>query len=363
MTVDPNAPHDSLARELLGTPGDAAAVLQTVLPAEISRTVDWGSLVRDDSELPGKGEANTRTDLLFRAVARVGEASCEIEILVVIEHQSTDDWTMPLRMLATKTRIWRRSLAHRGQEKYVSSWPSGPTRIPLILPVVISHSAGGWRTSRRLDDMFAIKPEAAGLARYTPSFELLLIDVTATERDQLRAWAESLVARGAVAQGTMLIWFAAFGEGGEGLEQAERALREGARWIDALAAHDPEHAELLLGYLQLVTQLTGSVLAAMLLAHGAPKAASTMSTLHEMWEAQVREQWEAQQRERVFAEGKREGESEGKRKTLVKQLTLKFGSISKPDLQRIEQADAAVLETYLERVLTADSMAAVLGPE
>jgi flagellar biosynthesis/type III secretory pathway protein FliH len=92
-----------------------------------------------------------------------------------------------------------------------------------------------------------------------------------------------------------------------------------------------------------------------------------MSSLKEMWEAQMREQWEAQQRERVFCEGKREGEREGereaKRKTLVKLLTLKFGSVSEPDLLTIEQVDAVMLETCLERVLTADSIAAVLAPE
>jgi hypothetical protein len=348
MTVDPNAPHDSLAKALLGAPGDAAAVLQTVLPAAISAAIDWGSLVVDDSEVQGKKEASTRTDLLFRGQARVDEETCPIEIVVVIEHQSTDDWTMPVRMLSTKSRIWRRWLAHHRHEK-----------IPLILPVVISHTVGGWRTSRRLDDMFAIKPEAVGLARYTPSFELLLIDVTATERDQLRAWAQSLVARGAVAQGTMLVWLAALGEGGDGVEQAERALREGASWIDSLAVHDPEHAELLLGYLQLVTQLTGSVLAAMLLAHGAPKAASTMSTLHEMWEAQVREQWEAQQRERVFAEGEREA----KRKVLAEQLAEKFGELGSEELERIEQADDPTLNACLKRIVRADSIAAVFSPE
>ena len=80
-----------------------------------------------------------------------------------------------------------------------------------------------------------------------------------------------------------------------------------------------------------------------------------------------KEMWEAQQRERVFAEGKREGElegeREGKRKTLIKLLTLKFGDLAGPDIRRIEDAEAVVLEAYLERVLTADSITAVLGPE
>ena len=84
-----------------------------------------------------------------------------------------------------------------------------------------------------------------------------------------------------------------------------------------------------------------------------------MSTLKEMWEAQQREQWEAQQRERVFAEGKREGA----RETLLKLLTRKFGELSEGDLRRIDQANDAALEVLLERVLTADSIAAVLGPE
>ena len=253
MTVDPNTPHDTLVKELLGSPGDAAALLQTVLPGGVGAAIDWASLQRDDTELLAKHDASTHTDLLFRALAHVGEEHHEVMVLVVIEHQSTDDWTMPLRMLETMVGLWRRWLRQHRQAR----------SIPLL-------------------------------------------------------------------------------------------------------ARDREQAELLLVYLTLTTKLTGPVLAAMLSTQGAPRAASTMSTLHEMWEAQIREQWEAQQRERVFAEGKREGEREGeregKRKTLVKLLTLKFGDLGEPDLRRIEQADGAGLETYLERVLTADSIAAVLGP-
>jgi hypothetical protein len=279
-----------------------------------------------------------------------------VMVLVVIEHQSTDDWTMPLRMLETMVGLWRRWLRQHRQAR----------SIPLIVPVLLSHTAGGWRTSRCLDEMFAVAPTELGLARYLPRLDLLLVDLTAAQRDELLTWAESLVARGAIAQGTMLLWLAAVNETGDAFERVERTLRHAASWLEALLARDREQAELLLVYLTLTTKLTGPVLAAMLSTQGAPRAASTMSTLHEMWQAQMREQWEAQQRERVFAEGKREGEREGeregKRKTLVKLLTLKFGDLGEPDLRRIEQADGAGLETYLERVLTADSIAAVLGP-
>jgi hypothetical protein len=144
---------------------------------------------------------------------------------------------------------------------------------------------------------------------------------------------------------------AIIGEAGDPVERVERALRHAASWLETLLSRDPEQAELLLVYLGLTTKLTGPVLAAMLSAQGAPRAASTMSTLKEMWDAQ--------QRERVFAEGEREGE----RKMLLKLLTRKFGALSEGDLRRIDQADDAALEAFLERALTADSIAAVLGPE
>jgi hypothetical protein len=221
--------------------------------------------------------------------------------------------------------------------------------------VLLSHSVGGWRTSRRLDEMFAVEPAALGLARYTPRFDLLLVDLSAAQRDQLLAWAESLVARGAIAQGTMLLLLAAVSETGDPSERVERTLRHAASWLETLLTDDHEQAELLLVYLTLTTKLTGPMLAAMLSAQGAPRAASTMSTLHEMWEAQ--------QRERVFAEGKREGTRKTLIETLVKQLTLKFGEPSDQDVEQIERADEAMLEMFLQRVLTADSIAAVLGPE
>jgi hypothetical protein len=180
---------------LLGSPGDAAAVLQTVLPGDVRAAIDWTSLQRDDTELRAKHDASTHTDLLFRAQAHVGAEHHDVMVLVAIEHQSTDDWTMPLRMLETMTGLWRRFLRQHKQAR----------SIPLIVPVLLSHTVGGWRTSCRLDEMFAVAPAQVGLARYLPRFDLLLVDLTAVERDELLAWGQALVARGAIAQGTMLV--------------------------------------------------------------------------------------------------------------------------------------------------------------
>ena len=60
-------------------------------------------------------------------------------------------------------------------------------------------------------------------------------------------------------------------------------------------------------------------------------------------------------------EGRREGRHEGQRQALEKLLRLKFGELGPEDLERIESADEATLDLYISRVLTADSVAAVLG--
>ena len=66
-------------------------------------------------------------------------------------------------------------------------------------------------------------------------------------------------------------------------------------------------------------------------------------------------------REEGRQEGHRKGRQEGRRATLLKQLRVKFGEIAEADVACVNGADDEALEQYLERVLTADSVAAVLG--
>lgn len=337
VTLDPNQPHDSLVKWLLGTPAKAAAVLQTVLPPDICAAIEWGTLETDDRELLANSDRSTHTDLLFRAQARVEGQSHEVKVLVVIDHQSTDDWTMPARMLETKTGIWRRWL--RKHKKARS--------MPLIVPVLISHTPGGWKTSRSLDDMLSVSPSAVGIARYHPGFELLLVDLGAAKHERLVAWAQAVAARGAVAQGTMLLFLVAMTSKGSPAERVERALRDAAPWLESLVESDPAGCEVLLVYLSVTSKLTSTVIAAILYNIGATKAASKMSTLREMWEQQQREHLRVE----TLAE------------TLRKQIKAKFGPPTEEYARRIEEADEETLERYIEQFATADTIAAVFAPE
>ena len=58
---------------------------------------------------------------------------------------------------------------------------------------------------------------------------------------------------------------------------------------------------------------------------------------------------------------RREGRTEGKREVLVRLLRRRFGRLPAATVARIDKADAAVLDTWSERVLTAASIDEVVG--
>jgi hypothetical protein len=65
--------------------------------------------------------------------------------------------------------------------------------------------------------------------------------------------------------------------------------------------------------------------------------------------------------EMLRKEGEARGVAKGKRETLLLQLRQRFGRLPAATTARIDNADAATLNTWFVRVLTAESLAEVLG--
>jgi hypothetical protein len=51
---------------------------------------------------------------------------------------------------------------------------------------------------------------------------------------------------------------------------------------------------------------------------------------------------------------------EGEAKALLRQIEIKFGPLNEDIRQRVEQADPKTVEAWLERILSADTLDAVL---
>ena len=137
-------------------------------------TLKPGSFVRSDL-------STKYTDLLF-SVEVMGGGSAFVYIL--LEHQSTSDRDMPLRMLGYMVEIWeRRRRNHAGA-------------LPPIVPVVLAHPSPGWRAPTRLWQLIAPSPSVAnGLADRGPAFELLVEDISSWPDRELRAKSLSAFAK------------------------------------------------------------------------------------------------------------------------------------------------------------------------
>lgn len=65
--------------------------------------------------------------------------------------------------------------------------------------------------------------------------------------------------------------------------------------------------------------------------------------------------------EQLREEGRREGLLEGRRTLLLKLLGVRFGGLSNAATARVNSADSTELDVWAERVLTAGTLAEVLG--
>jgi hypothetical protein len=376
MTVDPTNPHDSLVKQLLAGPAQAAAVLQTLLLPEIARAVDWSTLRPATREMPAKGRASTHTDLVFRARLAGGAHSVEVLIYVLIEHQSTPDPTMPVRVLAGLTGLWR-------------SWQRNPAGrpLPLVIPLVLAHTEQGWKAPRSMDELLALPlMYAPALARYLPRFDLMLIDLSEAQRDQLARWARTVEAHGARAQAIMLRILVVVRDA----EALTRTLQEEAMALEALA-RDPEAQwtfDLLVSYVLVAGRGMTPGQICDILKHVAPTAAAKMKTVQEMYmdklrreemprlraEAQAIEKARfeamaeakaeamAEAKAEAMAEAKAEAERDRWREVLRRTLTDKFGRVEPEHERRIETASLEDLQLLFSRAATSDALEAVFAP-
>jgi predicted transposase YdaD len=131
----PKGPHDAFVKYTFSNLENAAATLRSVLPQGLSQRIDWQSLRLESGSHVDHLLSDTHTDLLF-STSIAGRRAL---LYVLFEHQSTSDALMPFRLLKYIVRVldW-----HLENAKAI-----GHTELPLplIVPVVLHHSKGGWK--------------------------------------------------------------------------------------------------------------------------------------------------------------------------------------------------------------------------
>lgn len=321
-------PHDALFKLAFASPAAAAALIRAAMPPEVGDAIAWDSLETEPASFIDVELADSHSDLLFTARLATGEPAL---VYLLLEHQSTGDLDMPLRMLEYQLRIWWRYRDHHERAP-----------LPPILSVVISHVPGGWTAPRSLEEL--LDPSVMALpvvAALVPRFQLLVEDLSHMSDEQLRARALS-------AFQILALWFL------RDARTPERLLAHFGSFSDAWreAAQAPTGMQ---SFRILLVYLFG-VLDPMNFEHVRAKLHALDPLVKEsaMTAAEYLE-------EKGRVRGLEEGLERGRRATLRKQLLFKFQALDESHEARLAAATGEAIDRYLERVLTATTLAAVFA--
>ena len=316
--------HDALFKKTFSQIEHATGELQAILPPGLVARIDFATLTL----CPGTyvdGDLRQRyTDLLFSADL----AGKKALLYILFEHQSTVDPLMLFRLLAYMVRIWETHLQAEPEAK----------RLPAIIPVVLHHSHSGWTAKVAFEDLIDVDATVlAEIAPYVPHFRCVLDDLGGESEEALRARAMSALGRLALwclkNSRTPDLIVAQLGRWGELMRQVVRAP-------DGMAA-----VGTIFGYMCAVDETYGPEELLRLVAREVGK---------EVEEAIVTTA------DMLRAEGRNEG-LKAQRATLLKQLSQRFGVLPGDAVARITAAGQVELEAWFDRVLTAPTLAEVLG--
>jgi predicted transposase/invertase (TIGR01784 family) len=301
-------PHDALFKAGFELPASAAGLFQRALPASIVSAIAWSELERESGSFVDPELAGRHSDLLFRTTTLRGEP---VLLYLLVEHQSTNDPDMTLRVLIYLARILER---FRKENEH--------SPLPLVLPVVVAHAPEGWTVPISFHAMFSPSPTSLpGLADLVPRFDLVVLDLSTLSNDEIEALSLAAFPK-------LVLWAL------RDARRKDRLSRDFERWrgafIEAMRTAQGQAAlrQLLWYFHEVVDELYLRELHAKI--RDVPAAEEFMMTYNDRLRAEGRAEG--------HAAGRAEGLELGQRELLRKLLVQKYGDIPEALDRRIEGA-------------------------
>ena len=312
--------------------GATAGVLEAVpnlgpvlamLPAALVAKMDFTTLRLVPGTFVDEALAGQQSDVLFE----VEIAGRPALVYVLLEHQSKPDRWMAFRLLRYLVRIW---------DAFRLADPRAK-RLPPIVPIIVAHTAGGWRATTRFEDLVDLDGDLAELARHVPRFSYLVDDLTRASDRELLARTASAFAR--------VVWVTLKHARGDLLGALHRVVAL-LREIDR-APNGPAVLGALLQYTLYVRHDPAETVRL-----GNEISAGAMAMATSAAEKLI------QQGRR---EGRQEGRQEGRRGMLLRLLTRRFGPLPAATEERIERATPDQLDRWVDRIVDAPTLDEVLA--
>ncbi|MGO3743075.1 Rpn family recombination-promoting nuclease/putative transposase [Kerstersia sp.] len=309
-------------RRLFGHPAVMRALLEGFMPAQVLALLDMDSLQIVPAEHLADPSRQRRGDLVWRVRGKedvkAGEAGAEVFLVFLLEHQSSADRVMALRMASYAGLTYQTLLGH----KLLS--PRQP--LPLMLPLVLYSGIRQWRYGTSMDELLG--PVPALLRPYQLQHSYFLVDMG------------QLVAQNALPEDNLasLIFML---EHNQGVEQAAALMQSLMR----RARQDTELMRILGAWVRHV------ILPRALPAHIPLPDTEALPELTTMTIAHSRD-WTLRPR----MEGRLEGRQEGQLELLSCLLARKFGELPAASLRRLSEASQDELKRWSLNVLEAQTL-------
>ncbi len=162
-------PHDRFVKETLTRRENAISFFREYLPAEIVSKLDWRTLKISKETFVDPELRERFSDIVYEIRAK----GRRIFIYLLLEHQSSVDPWMPLRLLGYMLRLWELWRKQNPDEK----------KLPGIIPVLFYHGGDEWDVSVHFRDMIE-SPELT--EEFVPRFRYLLRDFSPSGDEAIR---------------------------------------------------------------------------------------------------------------------------------------------------------------------------------
>lgn len=323
-------PHDAYFKAVFGQAQHAAGLAQAFLPAPLLRQIDLSTMEPVPGSFVDERLRQRHCDLLWR----VRSADGALVLALLLEHQRTVDPRMPLRMLEYVLRAWRRGLA-RGE---------GQPLTPVV-PVLLHQGPKPWTGARSLSELYGQWSDEA-LKPWTPELTPLIVDLAELEDGDL----------GGTALGQLALTLMKHIDSPDilaeirGLAGLFRATRKESG-LSALEVSVRYVLERNVAVDDLLDVLTIDE----------PGALEVVMTAGGRMEEIGRQKGLEQGRQEGMQQGMQQGLRQGLQRALHRMLQLRFGALPEDVVRQLAAADVPMLERWTDHVLTATSLAELLG--
>ena len=335
-------PHDSLFHDTFEHPEHARGELQHLLGAQLAARVEWSTLELVPGTFVSEELRDSHSDLLFRVL--LGGRPAYLYLL--FEHQSSPEPLFVFRELQYTVRFLTTWLEDHQRPPAASRKRARVTKLPVVIPILLYHGPGRWPYPTRFEDVLDVDPETRALVlEFVPRFRLVVDDLSTQTDEELRSRAMSELGR-------LVLWLLKTARSTEALLSGLAGWAELFRKVKAA----PDGVAALLKIWHYVMAVhEGSherVLPALEAALDDEEQRQNMAT--------IAEQLIEKGKRKGIEEGRKEGRKEGQRNTLLRLLEHRFGPLPAEARERIERAQRVELERWLDRILSAATLAEVL---